>query len=190
MTSTPFDNKLHVLILQHPQEPDKELGTAKLLIAGLKNATLKIGLSWPNLTKALGAEAKPSEWIVLYLGSQKEALDSLAEPGLHVLKPKDATLKKILPEIKGIIVLDGTWSQAKTMWWRNAWLLKCKRGYLIPKQKSAYGNLRKEPRKECVSTLEAVAETLTLCGEEPVLEATLRKSFVDMIELIKRPNGR
>jgi len=34
--------------------------------------------------------------------------------------------------LEGIVALDGTWAQAKTMWWRNAWLLKLKRSGASP----------------------------------------------------------
>src|SRR5271168_2186565 len=65
----PLKTKLHVLLLQHPQEPDKELGSARLAHLSLPNSTLEIGLSWANLKSALGREAQPSRWAVLYLGS-------------------------------------------------------------------------------------------------------------------------
>ena len=50
----PIDNHVAVLILQHPQEQDRALGTARLTAFHLKNASFKIGLSWPSLTKMLG----------------------------------------------------------------------------------------------------------------------------------------
>src|SRR5687768_12755761 len=65
----PLQTRLHVLILQHPQEPDKDLGTARLTHLSLPNSTLKIGLSWPNLKAALGRDSQPYRWAVLYLGS-------------------------------------------------------------------------------------------------------------------------
>src|SRR5579863_9070475 len=70
---TPFDNRIGVLILQHPQEQDKSLGTAGLLVASLSHARLRVGLSWPNLAAALGRTADPHRWAVLYLGSARPA---------------------------------------------------------------------------------------------------------------------
>ena len=62
------------MILQHPQEQDRALGTARLTALHFKHAVLKIGLSWPSLSKALGRPvADPSRWAVLYLGSAKVA---------------------------------------------------------------------------------------------------------------------
>jgi hypothetical protein len=69
----PVDNRVAVLVLQHPQEQDRVLGTAKLLCATLANATLTIGLSWRNLGHALGTPAEARDWGVLYLGSTHAA---------------------------------------------------------------------------------------------------------------------
>ena len=69
---TPIENRVSLLILQHPQEQDRALGTARLTALHFKHAVLKIGLSWPSLSKALGRPvADPSRWAVLYLGSAK-----------------------------------------------------------------------------------------------------------------------
>ncbi|CEG08111.1 hypothetical protein BN961_01522 [Afipia felis] len=69
----PVENRIEVLILQHPQEQDRLLGTARLTALQLTNATLKIGLSWSSLSKALGREVDPASWAILYLGSAKVA---------------------------------------------------------------------------------------------------------------------
>src|ERR1700741_866963 len=78
---TPIDTRISLLILQHPQEQDRALGTARLLALHFKDAVLKIGLSWPSLSKALGRPVHdPSRWAVLYLGSAKVAdLDTTSE---------------------------------------------------------------------------------------------------------------
>ena len=69
----PIDNRVELLILQHPQEQDRALGTARLTALQLKKSTLKIGLSWPSLSKALGRDVDPQRWAILYLGSVKLA---------------------------------------------------------------------------------------------------------------------
>jgi len=63
--------QISLLILQHPQEQDRELGTARLTALHFKDALLKIGLSWPSLTKILGRSTDPQRWAILYLGSVK-----------------------------------------------------------------------------------------------------------------------
>src|SRR5258708_12963719 len=51
---TPIDNRVSLLILQHPQEQDRALGTARLTALHFKNAAVRIGLSWPSLAHAPG----------------------------------------------------------------------------------------------------------------------------------------
>jgi DTW domain-containing protein YfiP len=173
---SPVDNEVFVLILRHPQEQDRRLGTAKMTTLQLKNAVLKTGLSWANLSKALGRDADPKRWGVLYLGTAKHAAP-LPERPLNVLSKKGAALPEtddILKNLEGIILLDGNWQQAKALWWRNAWMLKCRRLVLKPPRASLYGNLRKEPRKESVSTIEAAAYTLAaLAGDNGLAEKIL-----------------
>src|ERR1700722_4504510 len=70
----PIQSKISLLILQHPQEQDRALGTARLAALHFKDAVVKMGLSWPSLSKALGRKVDdPSRWAVLYLGSAKVA---------------------------------------------------------------------------------------------------------------------
>src|ERR1700743_207848 len=70
----PIDNRIALLILQHPQEQGGALGTARLTARHFKDAVVKVGLSWPSLSKALGRPVSdPSRWAVLYFGSAKVA---------------------------------------------------------------------------------------------------------------------
>lgn len=177
----PLKTRLHVLILQHPQEPDKDLGSARLAHLALPNSTLKIGLSWPNLKAALGKEAVPSRWAVLYLGSgaKLNGPPPTKMPILQFVDKKGMMLDQPISakDLDGIVVLDGTWSQAKALWWRNAWLLKLRRVVLNSPNKSLYKELRKEPRRECLSTIESIAETLQALNESAETSNALKKTF-------------
>jgi len=155
-------NRVFVLILQHPHEKREPLATAPAVIATLRHAKLATGLSWPNLARPLGHDSDPRRWAALYLGSVRPAAftdrrelllvgrdgQPVADPG-HVLRGLD-----------GIVLIDGTWSQAKTLWWRNPWLLKLHRLVLNPPRPARLGKLRREPRREALSTLEAAALAL------------------------------
>src|SRR5215471_9689736 len=152
---TPIESRISLLILQHPQEQDRALGTARLTAMHFKDAVVRIGLSWPSLSKALGRPvADPSRWAVLYLGSAKVAdLDTTEEVVAIDRKGEvEDNQRGVLRDIEGVVLLDGTWSQAKALWWRNAWMLKCQRVILGPRQPSRYGHLRKEPRRDGLST--------------------------------------
>ncbi len=160
-----IDNRLFVLVLQHPQERREPLATAAATVAALRRARLVAGLSWPNLAQALGRRADPKRWGVLYLGSVRLGASATPPPGreLLVLGRNGAPIADpapILSGLQGIILIDGTWSQAKTLWWRNPWLLKLHRLVLNPPHPARLGRLRREPRREALSTLEAAALAL------------------------------
>ena len=177
---TPLESRLGLLILQHPQEQDRALGTARLAAQHFKTAVVKVGLSWPSLAKALGRPvADPARWAILYLGSAKAAdLDPESEVLALTRKGEVAENQRaILKSIEGVILLDGTWSQAKALWWRNGWMLKCRRIILGPQRPSRYGKLRREPRRDGLSTLEAAAMTLARLEKRDDIEAKLHASF-------------
>jgi DTW domain-containing protein YfiP len=177
-------NRTSLLILQHPQEQDRALGTARLTALHFRDAVLKIGLSWPSLSKALGRPVDdPSRWAVLYLGSAKA--DAFGANRAIVAIDRKGEMEEdqrgILANIEGLVLLDGTWSQAKALWWRNAWMLKCQRIILGPRQPSRYGKLRKEPRRDGLATIEAAAMMLAGLENRPDIETTLLASFERML---------
>lgn len=179
-TVTPIENRLSLLILQHPQEQDRALGTARLLAKHFVDATLRVGLSWPSLSKALGRPVEnAARWAVLYLGSARAA-DLEAEGEIVALNRKGEIAdnqRAILGKLEGVVLLDGTWSQAKALWWRNPWMLKCQRVILNPAHPSRYGRLRKEPRRDGLSTIEAAATILAAVERRPDIADTLHASF-------------
>jgi DTW domain-containing protein YfiP len=180
----PIENRVGLLILQHPQEQDKTLGTARLTALHLKNAVFKVGLSWASLAKALGRPADPKAWAILYLGSVEPSAFAAGQE-IAVLDKKGKPLpdqKAELVGIRGVVVLDGSWSQAKTLWWRNPWVLKAKRIALRPPRPSLYGKLRREPRREGMSTIEAAALALSRLEKRPEIETALLASFARMLD--------
>ena len=180
---TPIRNRIELLILQHPQEQDRALGTARLTAQHFEKVTHKIGLSWPSLSKALGRTIDPQDWAVLYLGSAKLA-DLATERDLVAIDRKgeiEDSQRSILKDIEGVVLLDGTWSHAKALWWRNAWMLKCRRIILGPKQPSLYGKLRKEPRSDGLSTIEAAGMVLSRLEGRAEIETELNATFQRML---------
>jgi DTW domain-containing protein YfiP len=200
----PIDNHIALLILQHPQEQDRALGTARLTARHFTNAVVKIGLSWPSLSRALGRQiADPSRWAVLYLGSSRVAdLDTEAE--IVAIDRKGAiepNQRGILGSIEGVVLLDGSWSQAKALWWRNPWMLKCQRVILGPRRPSLYGEMRREPRPDGLSTIEAAGKLMAALEKRPDIAEILNASFERMLarfrqvqmtdpELAPRPKPR
>jgi DTW domain-containing protein len=171
----PIDNRLFVLVLQHPQEKREVLATATAACAALRRAALVVGLSWPNLARALGRPADAGQWAVLYLGSARPAAFGL-EREIIVLDRAGmsaADQDAMLRGLEGVVLLDGSWSEAKTLWWRNPWLLRLHRLVLNPRHRSRFGRVRREPRREALSTLEAAALLLKHLDGGPEVEAAL-----------------
>jgi len=179
----PIKSRSKILILQHPQEPGVDIGTVPIIQAAFPNCIVKTGLSWPNLKRILGPDVEHQRWGVLYLGSvHVENLPN--ERNLFVVDKKGEPRHdqdEVLQRLEGFIILDGTWSQAKTLWWRNAWLLKLPRLVLKPKMRSAYDKIRKEPRKGCLSTVESVGEVLAALEHRSDVHAALEKPLSELI---------
>ncbi len=168
-----FSTSRRVLILQHPREKDQVLGSAQILTASLPASQIVVGLSWRNLGHALGEnKASPKDWAVLFPDRKATGTRVMERGGSKV----EAS------SLKGLIVLDGTWSQAKSLWWRNPWLLRLHQMTLAPKEPSIYGKLRPEPSRRHVSTLESVASALSACGEPANVELELRRIFRTMVQ--------
>ena len=186
----PVDNRLFVLILQHPQEKKETLATAALTCTALMRAALVPGLSWPNLARAAGRSADPRRWAVLYLGSTRPAAFGLEREVIALDRRGEpiADQEAMLRGLEGVVVLDGSWSEAKTLWWRNPWLLKLHRLVLNPPRPARLGQLRREPRRAALSTIEAAALVLKHLDGGPEAEAGLLAAL-DGLLAEARPNG-
>lgn len=168
--AAPQPARHRVLVLQHPQESRQPLSSSPLIPLALAGAVVRVGLSWRNLGTALGHDPGGT-WGVLYLGKK-----DTPPTGALGFVTRDGAPAAPTP-LAGIVALDGTWSQARTLWWRNPWLLKLRRLVLAPGRTSRYGDLRLAARAEGLSTLEAVAETLRALGEPPAVPAALEQLF-------------
>jgi DTW domain-containing protein YfiP len=149
--------RTRVVILQHPRERDMPIGTARMASLCLPNAQLHVGLRWgehAGLAEALGNPAAPP--ILLWPG--EGAIDVLAEP------PQGPVT---------LVVVDGTWSQAKTVVRDNPVLRALPRYAFVTPEKSQY-RIRREPDDAFVSTIEALMHVLgALEGDAPRFRALL-----------------
>jgi DTW domain-containing protein YfiP len=130
----------------------------------------------------VGRPVEPRRWGVLYLGPARPAAD--AHP-IRLLDRNGAILPdqdRALTELEGVILLDGSWSQAKALWWRNAWMLKLRRIVLNTGKPSRYGKLRQEPRPDSVSTLEALGFLIARLEHRPEIETCMLASFDAMLQ--------
>jgi DTW domain-containing protein YfiP len=161
-----LDTATRVVILQHPRERDMPIGTARMASLCLPRASLHVGLRWDDSDVLRAALAEPGRTpILLYPGPG--ARDVMREP------PRGPVT---------LVVVDGTWSQAKTVVRDNAILRALPRYAFTAPEPSEY-RIRREPRDEYVSTIEALMHVLGALEGEPArfraLLAPLR-AMVDM----------
>jgi hypothetical protein len=157
----------------------------------LSRAALEIGLSWPNLSRILGQHVDQRRWGVLYLGSARPHRWGREEEILLLDRQgRPAADGGRLEALEGIVVLDGSWQEAKALWWRNPWLLKLNRLVLNPSSRARYGRLRRESRREALSTLEAVALALKHLNPTPSVEERLLAALDRFIAAARPPHPR
>ena len=173
---TTLETKTRIVVLQHPRERDVPIGTARMAALCLPNAELSVGVRWDEsrvLDRALGDPAHPA--VLLYPGGG--AIDVVASP-----PPGPVTL----------IVIDGTWSQARTVVRDNPRLAALPRYTFVPPAPSEY-RIRREPKDSYVSTLEALAHVLgALEGDPPRFQALLApfRAMVDIqVDCAQRIRG-
>src|ERR1051325_5774850 len=144
-----IDTATRVVILQHPRERDMPIGTARMASLCLPEAELHVGVSWSaeRLAGALGDPARPP--ILLYPGPT--ARDILRDP------PRGPVT---------LVVVDGTWSQARGVVRDNPVLQSLPRYAFATPEPSQY-RIRREPRAEYVSTIEALMHVLGVLEGEP-----------------------
>jgi DTW domain-containing protein YfiP len=129
---------------------------------------------------------------VLYVGSVRTE-DLPKDRTLFVVDKKGSPIADqdaAIHQLQGIVLLDGTWSQAKTLWWRNAWLLKLKRLVIKSARRSLYDRIRKEPRKGCLSTLETVGEVLSTLEQRDDINSAVEKPLRELVERLARSRPR
>jgi len=125
-------NRTPVWVIQHPRERHHPLGTARIARLGLQRVE------------------------VVVTAGDGEAPD--LPPRAALLYPGGAELTSDV-DLDALVVIDGTWPQAKSLYRRCGWLQSLPHYRLTPRQQSRY-RVRREPAPHCVSTVEAIVEAL------------------------------
>lgn len=157
--------RTRVVVLQHPRERDKAIGTAHMASLCLPNSELHVGRAWaddPKVQAALNNAAAPA--ILLYPGP--EAKDILTEPPTGPVT---------------LVVVDGTWSQAKNVVRDNEMLRTLPRYAFRAPQPSEY-RIRREPSDEVVSTIESLMYALGALEGEAERFAAMLTPFRAMVD--------
>jgi DTW domain-containing protein YfiP len=162
---TKVDTVTRIVLLQHPRERDTAIGTARMASLCLPNAELHVGVRWQGsaaLARALSDPSRPA--VLLYPGPG--AIDVVRSP-----PPGPVTL----------IVVDGTWWQARKLVRSNPELAALPRYAFTPPSPSEY-RIRKEPDATYVSTIEALVHVLGALEGDPTRFRALLTPFRAMID--------
>lgn len=138
---SPVDNTWPVWILQHPAEARHALGTARIAALGLGDCTLESSES-PELMHPFSSTTHSP--VLIYPGPTSLPLQELAH------EPR-----------RPLLFIDATWRKSRRMLMENAWLEALPR-YELPTPPPSRYRIRREPKPEAISTLEAIVHCLGL----------------------------
>jgi len=156
-----IDNQTNVLILQHRRERFHPFNTARIVRKALRNSQL-VADHTSNLAKRL--RLKPGA--------------GLLYPGPTALLISDLACEQ-RPE--QLVVLDGTWHHAKTLFREIPALQSLPRYRLAPTAPSRY-RIRREPSATALSTVEAAVAALRILEPETGGLDQLLRAFDSMVE--------
>jgi len=170
-----LDSQVELIILQHPTEEQRPMGTARILSLSLENCRLFVGEDFRNHSELNGLLAQPDvEHFVLYPNDVSRCVTKVS----------------IRPYKKArVILLDGTWKKAFKMWQVNTQLhpLPCLH---LPENLKGNYRIRKAPSDNALSTVEAGYHVLSLWQPErdfsPLLSAF--QSMIDY-QIKQMPEG-
>ena len=145
---TVLPTRTRILLLQHPREHRVAIGTARMAQLALPNSRLRVGLDFADDPAVLAALAQSLSTYVLFPGAGASPVERL---------PRDQDLT--------LVVLDGTWWQARKLLKLNPAIAALPRVAFLPHRPSAYV-IRREPASFCVSTIEALAAVLKVLEPE------------------------
>jgi tRNA-uridine aminocarboxypropyltransferase len=160
----PVESATRACILQHVRERKTAIGTARMAHLSLPNSELHLGVSFQDHPRVRAVAA--------------EAGTALLFPGEGAIDP--AELRGRPP--RTVIVVDGTWQQARKVLKENPFLLALPRIGLTPERPSNY-RIRAEPSAECVSTIEAVVHLLGALEGAPERFSPILEAFDRMVDL-------
>jgi DTW domain-containing protein YfiP len=152
-----FDPKIRFAILIHWREAKKRIATGRLSHRCLENSWLLPGYDYSTDEKVNSLIEDPRfHCVVLYPGEGSVNLSSLPSSERSSLFPAGKELV--------VFVIDGTWITARKTMQRSRNLALLPRISFLPTSPSRF-RVRKQPKPECYSTLEAIHQTIELLGE-------------------------
>ncbi len=150
----PMQSATRVVFVQHPRESRVPISTCRMAHLSLPNSELHVGM---------GLKAAPPDAAVLFPSDDAVDVGALERP--------PGTL----------VVVDGTWSNARKVVQRDPVLSALPRVRVNPTRPGNY-RIRKEPKEHCLSTIEAVALVLGVFEGEPEKFQPILSVFDRMVD--------
>jgi DTW domain-containing protein YfiP len=157
---------VQIAFLQHPEERRLMINTAWLAHLSLSNSKFFRGIN-------LDLESDYSTWSQ-NLDPKTTALLFPGEGAIDLNQP--------LPEIKTLLVPDGTWSKAGKVVRLTPSLQKYPKLVLPYRGTPSHYRIRKAPRPEYLSTVESVVQALRTMEDNPKAYQNLIELFNKMVE--------
>lgn len=152
------------MFLQHPREYRMPIGTARMTNLGLANSELHVGADLDVHPRVRALTTNPEGTALLF-------------PGPGAVEPED------FPggPPSTLVVLDGTWIQARKMLERSECLQRLPRVGFTPPAPGAY-RIRREPAAHCLATVEAVVQVLGRLEHDAERFTPLLAAFEQMVQ--------
>lgn len=161
-----FDAKIKFVILIHKLEFRRRVATGRMSHLCLEHSALIPGYNYTNHDLVNSIIADPKNYpVVLYPGPHATNLTSTNDEQRASFFPSDKQLV--------VFVADGTWSTASKIVRRSENLLALPQICFTPSKASNF-RVRKQPKSNCVSTIEAIHEVIELLGESQGFEVHSR----------------
>ena len=152
----PFESEPRFIILTEPREAKHRLGTGRMAHLCLANSLLFEGVDFSNDDRVNREIDDPANCpALLYLSPSSINLTRLLWSERQTLFSGDRKLV--------VLVLDGTWKSVRKMIRLSKNLARLPKLCFDPPTPSAY-RIRREPRPQCYSTLEAIHQVIELCA--------------------------
>jgi len=158
----PVESKTRVVFLQHTRESRVAIGTARIAHVGLAGSELHEGIDFSGNGRVQELVGRPGT-ALLFPGPGAMSPDALRCP----------------PET--LLVIDGTWPQARKLLAVNPVLGTLPRIGFMPRRPGNY-RIRREPARHCVATVEAVVEVLAAFERDEARFAPLLRAFESMVD--------
>jgi DTW domain-containing protein YfiP len=170
----PVATRTRVVILQHPREARLAICSARLAHLALAGSELHRGVVFEEHPRVRALAGQPGAALLF---PELAPLARAATPDAPPAAPRAEGA-----EVRTLVAIDGTWTQAAKMVRANPRLAALPRLALSPARPSAYGELRREPGPAHLSTLEALALALGALEGDPARFAPMCDAFRRAVE--------